>query len=325
MKLIQGNGQPIYGRFENAVSEINIEDYQNKFLNNEFKKKLRYKKFSFIGIQHQEFSIGFAVADLAWVGHGFYYCYQRKTEQAQDYHALSPLALSTQVQEATQKNQFNCFKHADIEIFSKQNKKSRQLIVRQSSHILCEAEIDLTQRQPLYMCSPTGVRGWTYTHKSMALPVKGYINFAGEKIEFDEKTLASIDDSCGFLRPETEWFWLSCQTWINGQKIALNFASGVNESVSNENCLWVDGRLYAMSDVIFERLGDRIWHIYTLDQTVDLTVYTAWRRYEKINAGLIASEFSQWMATIEGSILFEDDKITFDSAYALLEEHYAKW
>lgn len=325
MKLIQSNGQPRYGRFSEAPNAVNVNDYQNPFLAGIFKQKLRYKKFSFVGIQHQRFSIGLAVADLAWVGHGFYYCYDRSTEQSDDFHALQPIAIATQVQEATTQNQFNCFKSQEIEIYSKQTKKSRTLTVLRQGNVLCQAEIDCRERQPLYLCSPTGVRGWTYTHKSMALPVQGYVNFKGQKLEFNSQTLASLDDSCGYLRPETEWFWLSCQTWLDGKTVAINLASGVNESAGNENCLWINGILYALDDVIFERINARTWHIYSLNQQVDLTVYTTWRRYEKVNAGIVASEFSQWMAQIHGYIAIDEKRLDFNTVNALLEEHYARW
>ena len=325
MKLIQPHGQPNYGRFSEAPEEINLQDYHNSFLSNPFKQKLRYKKFSFVAIQHDQFSIGIAVADLAWVGHGFYYCHDRTTEKSDDFHALQPVSLATQVQEATRHNQFNCFKSRNIEIYSRQNKKSRAITVLRQGNILCQAEIDCRQRQPLYMCSPTGVRGWTYTHKSMALPVQGYVNFQGEKLEFNSQTLASLDDSCGYLRPETEWFWLSCQTWLEGKTVAINLASGVNESVGNENCLWINGILHALDDVIFERINARTWHIFSLNQQVELTVYTTWRRYEKINAGIMASEFSQWMAVINGYITVDGQRQNFNTVAALLEEHYARW
>lgn len=325
MKLIQEHGQPHYGRFNQPVSEINRENYHNPFLAHPLKKKLRYKKFSFVGIQHEQFSVGFAVVDMALIGHGFYYCYDRKTEQSDDYNALQPVVLSTQVQEATTQNQFNYFKSSQIEIFTKQTKKARNILIRRKHQILCEAEIDCRERQPLYMCSPTGVRGWTYTHKSVALPIKGYVNFKNQNIEFNEQSFASIDDSCGYLRPDTEWFWLSCQANINGQKIGINFASGVNESVGNENCLWIDGKIYTIDDVVFERINERTWQIYTLNRDVDLTVYTTWRRYENVNTAILASEFSQWMAMIDGKISVNQQQIEFSSVYALLEEHFTKW
>lgn len=326
MKLINENGVPMYGRSIQLPSEFNVQAYQNHFLGHPLKRKLRYKKFSFIGIQHQQYSIGLAIADLAWVGHGFYYCYDRDTQQYVDYHALQPLAYQTQAQEITSKGQFNYFKHRNIEIYSKHGAKHRKVDVRRNNHTLAEFKI-LAQPNyhPLYLCSPTGIRGWTFTHKSMCLPIQGHFMFNDQRIEFDENSLASLDDSCGFLRPETEWFWLSCQTIVNGHKIGINLASGVNESVGNENCLWIDDQLFALGDVIFTALNSHAWHIYSLDGTIDLTVKNGWRRYERVNAGLVASQFSQWLCEVKGKIGTAEQTIHIDQANALFEQHYAKW
>ena len=326
MKLIQDNGIPIYGRLLQAPTHFNISDYKNHFLKSSLQRKLRYKKFSFIGVQHQQYTLGLAIADLAWLGHGFYYVYQRDTNQQLDYHALQPLARHTQVQEISAQGQFNYFKHRTIEIYTQDTTKYRKVDIRRNRQILAEFKIlKKSDNQPLYLCSPTGVRGWTFTHKSMCLPAKGHFIVNDEKIEFDYTTQASIDDSCGFLRPETEWFWLSCQTVIDGHHIGINLASGVNESVGNENCLWIDHQLIALADVVFSPIYDNIWHIYSLDGDIDLTVKTGWSRAEYLHAGFIASEFNQWLADIKGKVGTAERQIKLEHAHALFEQHYAKW
>jgi len=150
------------------------------------------------------------------------------------------------------------------------------------------------------------------------LAVEGYfINKQNQLIEFNDKTFAALDDTCGFLRPETAWFWLS---------FGINLASGVNESFGNENCLWVNGRLYPLSDVLFERLQENRWRIRSLDEKLQLEVETGWRRYENINLRMVGSQFSQWQANVTGQIQLEQGSvIKLNAEYALLEQHYAKW
>ncbi|TXJ09935.1 MAG: DUF2804 domain-containing protein [Acinetobacter sp.] len=325
MKLIQTNGQPHFGRFLYAPDEFNLQDYRNPFLTKSWQRKLRYKKFSFVAIQHQHYSIGFAIVDLAWVGHGFYYCYNRKNKQYIQYDAIQPLAYKTQLQHISEQNAQNFFQHRQIQIDVRKGEDYRKIKISHKNQVLCEARIDTTFGQPLYMCSPTGVRGWTFTHKSMALNLQGHFYAEGQQIAFDEHSLVMLDDSCGFLRPETEWFWLSSQNWIDGKKVGINLASGVNESCGNENCLWVDGQLYALSDVIFQPLDEQTWRVYSLDGQVELQAKTSWRRYEHVNVGVMASQFSQWITSIEGRITIAGQVQFFREHYALLEQHYAKW
>lgn len=75
MDLIQENGQPRYGRFESVPSTIHVQRYiyktpYGKVLKG-WRKQLKYKNFKFCGIQHKHYSIGLAIADIGWVGHGF--------------------------------------------------------------------------------------------------------------------------------------------------------------------------------------------------------------------------------------------------------------
>ena len=81
MDLIQENGQPRYGRFESVPSTIHVQHYiyktpYGKVLKG-WRKQLKYKKFKFCGIQHKHYSIGLAIADIGWVGHGFFYIYDQ--------------------------------------------------------------------------------------------------------------------------------------------------------------------------------------------------------------------------------------------------------
>jgi hypothetical protein len=96
------------------------------------------------------------------------------------------------------------------------------------------------------------------------LAVEGYfINKQNQLIEFNDKTFAALDDTCGFLRPKQRGFGSPVILGCTGTAYWLNLASGVNESFGNENCLWVNGRLYPLSDVLFERYK-KIAGVYVL-------------------------------------------------------------
>lgn len=102
-------------------------------------------------------------------------------------------------------------------------------------------------------------------------------------------------------------------------------ASGVNESFGNENTLWVDGRLYPLTDILFEQQNENCWSIRSLDERLNLLVETGWCRFENINLRLIGSQFNQWQAKVSGTIEHEN-VVTggVRSRIWLLEQHYAK-
>lgn len=331
MDLIQVNGQPHYGRFSVLPSAISPSKYAYKTPYGQtltgWRKRLKYKKFKFCSIQHAQYSIGIAIVDIAWAGHGFIYIYDHETEQVLEWNAINIFARNTVVDEQPLFNHSH-FESSIYQIDIQHANGVRYICIHKLGEEIFKARIFCAGTDPLSMCSPTGINGWTYTQKSMTLTVEGFfINKQQQKVEFNARSFAALDDTCGFLRPETAWFWLSCNFWDHqNNRIGINLASGVNESFGNENCLWVNGRLYPLADILFEIQGDTVWTVRSLDNKLNLTVETAWRRYENLNLRLVGSQFSQWQSKISGTIETVDQgTIHFDAEYGLLEQHYAKW
>ena len=330
MDLIQANGQPHYGRFSELPKKIDYQAYQYKSPYGEvlsgWRKRLKYKKFKFCSIQHEHYTIGLAIADIAWAGHGFVYIYNHMTGEVQEWNAINLLSRNTVLDEQPLFNQ-SFFEKSPFQIEIQHANGVRYIRVTKYGEIKLSARIFCAGTDPLSMCSPTGINGWTYTQKLTTLGCEGYfVNKTGQTIQFHERTFASLDDTCGFLRPETAWFWLSCNFWdTENRRVGLNLASGVNESFGNENCLWINGVLYPLTDVLFQPEDDGSWSIRSLDHRLNLTVSTGWRRYENLNLRVVGSQFSQWQAKISGTIQQDDTEIILLNEYGLLEQHYAKW
>ena len=330
MDLIQANGQPHYGRFSELPKKIDYQAYQYKSPYGEvlsgWRKRLKYKKFKFCSIQHEHYTIGLAIADIAWAGHGFVYIYNHMTGEVQEWNAINLLSRNTVLDEQPLFNQ-SFFEKSPFQIEIQHANGVRYIRVTKYGEIKLSARIFCAGTDPLSMCSPTGINGWTYTQKLTTLGCEGYfVNKTGQTIQFHERSFASLDDTCGFLRPETAWFWLSCNFWdTENRRVGLNLASGVNESFGNENCLWINGVLYPLTDVLFQPEDDGSWSIRSLDHRLNLTVSTGWRRYENLNLRLVGSQFSQWQAKISGTIQQNGTEIILLNEYGLLEQHYAKW
>lgn len=323
-RLIDAQGQPHYGRFVAAPAHFNVEDYRNPFLGRDWQRKLRFKRFSFVAISHGPWQIGFAMADLAWASYGFYYCHHREQNTVLERRGIIPLGWQTQVGDLHTPQRF--FRHRKLDIEVTARPQGRHVQVMSAGQTLLDAEImNLPGHQPLYLCNPNGIRGWTFTHKSMALPVSGYFADRGQQVQLNERSLVTLDDSLGYMRPQTEWFWLSWQGWLGEQRLAINAASGVNDAIGNENCLWINGKLYPLPDLIFRPLSQSRWQISSLDGQVDLALTTGWRRHENIQAGLVASVFSQWVSHIEGTLQLGQIILRVVGEGALLEQHYARW
>jgi hypothetical protein len=61
------------------------------------------------------------------------------------------------------------------------------------------------------------------------------------------------------------------------------------------------------------------------DGLISLSFQPAGRRCEKINAGLIASNFVQNFGRFYGQIHLPQETIKLDGQWGFSEDHYAKW
>ena len=166
MKLIQKNGQPRYGRFDQIPSQINLDDYIYKTPYGQvlkgWRKQLKYKKFKFCGLQHEHYSIGIAIVDLSWAGHGFFYVYDHLSKKVIEWNAIQPLALKTQLDEQPLVSQSD-FKKSAYQFDMQHANGVRYIQVTKHGEVQLKARIFCAGTDALSLCSPTGINGWTST------------------------------------------------------------------------------------------------------------------------------------------------------------------
>ncbi|XID74270.1 DUF2804 domain-containing protein [Alkanindiges sp. WGS2144] len=329
MKHLFERGKPQYGRFKQAPQCIDIQqfNYQTPFKRSitGLTKNLHFKQFQFISLNNERYMIGLAVVDLGWVGHGFFYCHDQHSGQVREFSYLQAFAKNTHV--CSHQIGTTFFKKGRFLIQIKKEWGIRRVLVQQGQKELLNATISTNGVEPLALCTPTGVSGWTFTQKQATLAAQGSVCFKRQSIDLGEQRfMAAIDETCGMLRPETAWHWLSLSgVDQQGQRLGINLATGVNETFSTENSLWLDGKISELPPVLFEQIAPDQWRIFSADGRVDLQVKTAWRRHESKNFIVVASQFSQWVSFISGRIQYNDSWIEISPQMGLLEQHYAKW
>ena len=321
-------GKPLWGRFNQVPDVISLSDfnYQSPFGRpiTGIKKHLAFKRFQFISLNHANLMIGLAIVDLGWVGHGFFYAHDMNSKQTIALSGLQPLAHHTHV--STNRMGKSYFKHRAFNILIQKKTDTWQVNVKQGKHMILNALIDgFSSQQPLSLCSPTGVNGWTYTHKNTGLTPSGQLYFNHQVIDLKDDFLVGIDESCGMLRHETAWHWLFLNTKINGKIIGLNLAMGVNETAFSENSMWINGQIFELPPVLFTQTDASQWHVHSQNQQINLYITTDWVRQEAKNFIVVASQFKQWVALISGDICINNQTIHLEQTLGLLEQHYAKW
>ncbi|WP_396587023.1 DUF2804 domain-containing protein [Bermanella sp. R86510] len=331
-QLIDSTGQIDFGCYPNSPETINYMDFDLR--NNmdkplsKWRKYMGFNQFQFIAITGDDFILGVALVHLKWVSNCFAYIYQPSTKQFKEYSYLKPFGLGLQT--SLQPNA-GCwrFKSGNNQVDIQSTGQSRRLKVSLGALRADATILEPEHVTPLSVCCAAGYSGWQFTQKQTALEVSGRVRWREHTYDCKDM-LASVDWSCGHMRRETSWRWASVSTFSSsGAKVGLNLAAGVNETSHTENALWIDNRFIKLDRAQFKfNRSNRMqeWFVTSSDGRVDLRFEPEGERKEKVNAVLIASNFTQLFGRFYGTVKDTNGDVhTINGALGFCEDHYAKW
>lgn len=331
--LIDNSGRVNYGEFPFAVENINYRDFDLRTCMDKpasyLKKRMGFNQFQFIALTGPELIFGVAIVNLKWVNSCFAYCYEPATGKFEEFSCLLPLSLGCRVNQTPNQGSWH-FKQGknfvDIRCENQQRKVSFNFKNMARGEFCIDEKNDY---EPLAVCCRAGYNGFVYTQKSTALPAAGEIHWQNKKFNA-ENLLASVDWSAGYMRRETFWLWGSLSGYCqSGERIGFNLAAGVNETSFTENGLWLDGKLIKLerADFIFERNNrQKPWLIRSSDGLLNLTFTPHGKRCEKINVGLLASNFTQLFGFYNGTVNLRDGRcLQIENQAGFAEDHFARW
>ena len=330
-QLIQDDGQIPFGVYDNPPENINFLDFDLRDNMDRsvslWGKKMRFNQFQFISLTGSDLVLGVAIVNLKWVSNCFVYLYQPSTKTFKEFSWLQPFSVSTKTTTTPNDGTWS-FKKGNNKVEIKANDQHRELYIEIPDQLTVNASI-FNHQPGLNVCCRAGYSGWVFTHKNTALKVEGNIQWQNQKIELlDFK--GAVDWSCGHMRRETFWNWASMShTTITGDTIGFNLAAGVNETSHTENMLWVNETPIKLDRADFQfKRSNRMdtWQVKSSDGFIDLTFTPQGERKEKINAGFIASNFTQLFGFFNGTVKNENGEIIeIKNALGFCEDHYAKW
>lgn len=330
--LIDAKGRIAPGVLEQPVETINYMDFDLRTVMDRPRSRLarrwRFNQFQFVSAMAPGWVFGMAIVDLKLVGNGFFYLFDFESGQMFEQSFMQPLARHTDI-EPYPEHGHALFRKGDVSLAIEPATGGRNIRVTAPGNIRVDLELQDTD-QPLRLVCPAGYNGWVFTRKSAGVPVEGEVRWGQQVWRCDEQTRGSIDWSCGFMRRETAWNW-ACLAGVTeqGVSVGLNLAAGVNETGMTENALWLDGRCVKLGAARFE--FDRYrpgadWRVTTEDGLVDLSFVPAGTRKERLNAGVLASNFRQFVGTFRGTVRDEaGQSVPVDGLRGLMEDHYARW
>ncbi|GAB2905260.1 DUF2804 domain-containing protein [Rheinheimera gaetbuli] len=328
--LIGADGQPHFGHFASPVTDLMLPQFDYRTVMDNRASRLaryfHYKQFQFVSLCHADWQIGIAIADIRYAGNSFCYFYNRITQQLDEISQLKPFSIGISMSASPIAGTASIAGKQHIQL----TPEGLNWHIALTGKML-QGQITLTpppNSLPLALCTPTGYNGWTYTQKHNALQVSGQLQYRNTPLAL-ATALAGYDFSAGYMRRETSWRWGSISAMLPQGSFGLNLAAGVNETGSNENCLWLNGvkqLLPAVKISLNRQQPELPWHYSSDDGNINLRFQPQQCRRERLNLGLLASNFRQYCGNFSGNVtLSNGEKLQLDQIPGLAEDHFARW
>lgn len=339
MKLIAphsliSHGQPRFGQFSDSLSTINHADFQ---LHTPFGKPanflsnwMGFKQFQYFGGMSERFIFGCALAHLRHVGVAFVYVYDTQTQRLFSRSYRSPLGVGLLLSSNPVNGSSRFWlPGVDIRMGYQAAPREKTLSIALGSSLKIDATMPEESFEPMSLCTRAAYSGWVYANKTAGLGIHGALCFEGNTYDLAELgAMGHHDFSCGFMRRETYWNWACFSGTSGGHRLGLNLSCGVNETSFTENCLWLDGKLIKVNLTRFafnQRDVMQPWHIYSDDGQVDLHFTAMGMHQERMNLGLVASNFKQVFGHFHGELRIGGTIIAINGIPGFAEDQYAKW
>ncbi len=334
-RLIQANGQAHYGIFPHAVGEVNYRDFDFRSPMGRrlgaLAKWRRFHQFQYFGVISDQLIGGCALANLSLAGIGFVYLYHPASGRMIERQFKLPLGIGSQFSQHP--NDGVCELHSGKNLLRLENHGSeKRLWVELDDGTRIDARFNEHEPpfQPMCLNTPTASNGWVYAQKVAGVRCAGNANSALGNFDLGAiDAFAHHDWSAGYMRPETCWNWACLSGQARAQRVGLNLSCGVNETSFTENCFWLDGELIKVDTVRFDfdrQDPMKPWRIKSFDGQVDLYFEARGLHKERLNLGVIASNFKQIFGQFRGELRPKGRPVlAINDLWGFVEDQYVKW
>ncbi len=317
--LCQADGRPAAnGRYAGFIHNLDTSTWDGQGLR--ARRRWQRKTWVYFGFFSPRFAVGFAIVDAGYLATAFCYVFDRSSGQlteenirlpmgfAHDFHAdwRQPWQLSQGGK------RWQCVREGDGWLLSCDS-KTLQL----SAHVKDHA-------RGLSVVSAAPGRPFHHTYKLCGLDAEVNLTIKGANHRFTAGV--SMDYTRGYPSRETVWNWASLdgQT-VCGQRVAINVVAHFLNGM--ENALWLGDEIIPLAQTVFDYDPQDLmkpWHIYTLDQRIDITFTPDGRRAEHLNVGILTSDFTQPFGHFEGNVQTANG-LERVRGYGVVEAHRAVW
>ncbi len=329
------DGEPLFGFFDGPLKVIDrgavryLDPFGKPY--GPLRRWARFKQIQYFGGISSTFVFGCAMADLRYLASVFFYIYDVGARRLTARSFRVPLSLGLTMSDNPVSGE-SVYRKGDVEakMSYEGSPRRKSLVVRLGSELELRASMSEEACQPMSLCTRAGYDGWVYANKTAGLPVSGRLTWGGAEHDLEALgTHGHHDFSCGYMRRETYWNW-ACLSGLDaeGHALGLNVSCGVNETSYSENCAWLDGSLIrlGLARFVFDRADVmKPWEVKSQDGAVDLRFTPLGLHEERMQAGLVASNFRQVFGYFEGEMVLSGRARRVNRIFGFVEDQYVKW
>ena len=331
--LVLPSGDVRLGVFAEPIDHVNYTDFDLRTPMGRpagaLARRFGFNQFEFLGGFCDAVGFGVALADVRYAGTGFAYVHDRQTGHRVTASVTRPLGLGFDLVQ-TPETGTSRLDTRPLQVEMSAIPGGRRLRA-QGADLSIDAELDESALEPLRLCTRAGATGWVFARKTAGHPVQGTLRWGDRVLDLAEAgALGHHDWSAGYMRRETFWNWGCIAGRLgDGRRLGLNVSCGVNETSFLESCFWLDGRLHRLPAIHFEYdRADlhRPWRLSDETGRLELRFTAEGAHVERIDAGLVASNFTQLLGRYSGTLTTEaGERLEVVEQPGYAEWHYARW
>ena len=314
----EGRIQP-YGRYRGRIADVSTARWD---CGRRWPRRTQRKAWIYASAFHEDFMVGYAVADAGYLGTGFVYAYDRARRLRVEESMEIPFAFA----EGFQPSLRGAWSFGLGGRRWRVDPMGDGIRVRyEGRRLSCDLRVPSVEGG-MTTIAPSLHRPFNHTYKHLGLPAELSLRIDDSRFERSLPHGAGVDFTLGYPPRDTRWNWASLQgTADDGRPFGLNLVAWFNDEL--ENALWLGDALIPLGSAVFSvgRPADKSpWTIRVPELDLTLVFTPEGSRKDRKDLGLLKHDFVQPFGRFEGSFRSEGRTVRV-TGYGVVEEHTSHW
>jgi len=329
------DGKFQFGTYNKSFEKINLLDAEKPLGNfsPQFLKNFKLKEWQAFQIGNERFFMLVAIYNAKFTGVAQFLIIDKK-ENKQYFYKKQPSPSQLHTPERLT-NSSAKYESKNLNISVNYNDKGEITLKASSKNYKnlpdFEAEFfaSLEEKTPQIVCIPFAENRGMYSQKS-AVTAEGKLKIGENLFSFEKSTsFLILDDHKGFYPNPMVYDWCTGAKNESEKFIAFNLTDNqsINAEKFNENCLWINDKIYLLPTVKFSRPQGvlKTWKINDKEGFIDIKFSPNVDNNFLLNVLIIKSDYYGPFGYFKGFIKTpEGEKIIIDNFYGMGEQKYIR-